>query len=146
MKLHHLKPAEGSKQRKIRVGRGESGRRGKTAGRGTKGQKARGKVRPGFEGGQMPLQRRLPKLKGFKNRNKEYFALINVGRLEEFDAGATVTPDVLRELGMVKKRGRVKVLGEGELSKGLTVHAHAFSLGAVEKIKSAGGTVEVVES
>ena len=145
MKLHHLKPAEGSKKRKIRVGRGESGRRGKTAGRGTKGQKARGKVRPGFEGGQMPLQRRLPKLKGFKNRNKEYFALINVERLNEFRAGSTVTPEALRERGMVKKRGRVKVLGEGELEKKLTVHAHAFSLGAVEKIKAAGGSVEVVE-
>ena len=146
MKLHHLKPAEGSKQRKVRVGRGEGGRRGKTAGRGTKGQKARGSVRQGFEGGQMPLQRRLPKLKGFKNRNKEYFALINVGRLNEFDAGAAVTPDELRARGMVKKRGRIKVLGEGDLEKSLTVHAHAFSLGAVEKIKAAGGSVEVVDS
>ena len=145
MKLHHLKPAEGSKHRKARVGRGEAGRRGKTAGRGTKGQKARGQVRPGFEGGQMPLQRRLPKLKGFKNRKKEYFALINVGRLNEFDVGSTVTPDTLRERGMVKKRGRVKVLGEGELATGLTVQAHAFSLGAVEKIRAAGGDVEVVE-
>jgi large subunit ribosomal protein L15 len=146
MKLHHLKPAEGSKKSKIRVGRGERGRRGKTAGRGTKGQKARSKVRPGFEGGQMPLQRRLPKLKGFKNRNKEYFALINVERLEEeFDAGAEVTPDVLRALGLVKHRGRVKVLGNGDIEKALTVKAHAFSLGAVEKIKAAGGTTEVVE-
>jgi large subunit ribosomal protein L15 len=145
MKLHHLKPAEGSKKKKIRVGRGESGRRGKTAGRGTKGQKARSKVRPGFEGGQMPLQRRLPKLKGFKNRNKEVFTVINVQRLEDFDAGATVTPQVLRELGFINKRGRVKVLGEGELTKKLDVHAHAFSLGAVEKIKAAGGEVNVVE-
>jgi large subunit ribosomal protein L15 len=146
MKLHHLKPAEGSKQRKIRVGRGESGRRGKTAGRGTKGQKARGKVRPGFEGGQMPLQRRLPKLKGFKNRNKEVYTVINVERLEEFDEGATVTPDVLRDRGFINQRGRVKVLGEGDLTTKLEVHAHAFSLGAVEKIKAAGGTVEVVET
>ena len=145
MKLHHLKPAEGSKQAKIRVGRGERGRRGKTAGRGTKGQKARSKVRPGFEGGQMPLQRRLPKLKGFKNRNKEYFALINVERLNEFDAGAEITPQVLRQRGMVKHRGRVKVLGNGDLDKALTVKAHAFSLGAVEKIKAAGGSVETVE-
>jgi ribosomal protein L15 len=96
MKLHHLRPAAGAKQRKIRVGRGESGRRGKTAGRGTKGQKARGAVRPGFEGGQMPLQRRLPKLKGFKNRNKEVFVVVNVDRLAEFDADGTVTPDDLR--------------------------------------------------
>ncbi len=145
MKLHHLKPAAGSKKRKIRVGRGEGGRRGKTAGRGTKGQKARSKVRPGFEGGQMPLQRRMPKLKGFKNRNKEYFALINVGRLNDFDAGSTITPDDLRLRGLIKKRGRVKVLGEGDLDRSLTVHAHAFSLGAVEKIKAAGGSVEVVE-
>jgi large subunit ribosomal protein L15 len=144
MKLHHLKPAPGSKQSKIRVGRGESGRRGKTAGRGTKGQKARGSVRPGFEGGQMPLQRRLPKLKGFKNRNKEVFAVINVGRLDDLESGSTVTPDDLRARGMVKQRGRIKVLGEGELTKALTVHAHAFSLGAVEKIKAAGGSVEVV--
>ncbi len=145
MKLHHLKPAEGSKSKKIRVGRGERGRRGKTAGRGTKGQKARGKVRPGFEGGQMPLQRRLPKLKGFKNRNKEYFALINVERFNQFDDGAEVTPVELRALGLVKHRGRIKVLGEGDLDRKLTVKAHAFSLGAVEKIKAAGGSVEVVE-
>ncbi len=145
MKLHHLRPAAGSKQRKIRVGRGESGRRGKTAGRGTKGQKARGKVRPGFEGGQMPLQRRLPKLKGFKNRNKEVFVVVNVDRLAEFDADGTVTPDVLRARGIAKKRGRIKILGEGELDRALTVKAHAFSLGAVEKIRAAGGTVEVVD-
>lgn len=145
MKLHHLKPAPGSKTQKVRVGRGERGRRGKTAGRGTKGQKARSKVRPGFEGGQMPLQRRLPKLKGFKNRNKEYFALVNVERLNAFDAGSEVTPQVLRDNGLVKHRGRIKVLGEGELDRALTVTAHAFSLGAVEKIKAAGGSVEVVD-
>ncbi len=146
MKLHHLKPAEGSKQKKIRVGRGEAGRRGKTAGRGTKGQKARGSVRPGFEGGQMPLQRRLPKLKGFKNRNKEYFALINVERLGDFAAGSDVGPDELRQAGLVKHRGRIKVLGEGDLDVALNVTAHAFSLGAVEKIKAAGGTVTEVDS
>ena len=145
MKLHHLKPAEGSKKRKVRVGRGESGRRGKTAGRGTKGQKARGTTRPGFEGGQTPLIRQIPKLKGFKNPNKEYFALINVGRLNDFDSGAEVTVEALREAGLVKHRGRVKVLGEGEIEKALTVKAHAFSLGAVEKIKAAGGSVEVIE-
>ena len=146
MKLHHLKPPEGSKSKKIRVGRGEGGRRGKTAGRGTKGQKARSKVRPGFEGGQMPLQRRLPKLKGFKNRNKQYYALVNVEKLAaSFDASASVTPEILRDRGLVKKRGKVKVLGEGDIDRALTVSAHAFSLGAVEKIKAAGGTVEVVE-
>ncbi len=145
MKLHHLKPAEGSKKRKIRVGRGEAGRRGKTAGRGTKGQKARGTVRPGFEGGQMPLQRRMPKLKGFKNPNKEVFAVLNVERLQVFDAGTEVTPELLRERGLVKQRGRIKVLGEGDLDTALTVRAHSFSLGAVEKIKAAGGSVEVAE-
>ena len=145
MKLHHLKPAEGSKKNKIRVGRGERGRRGKTAGRGTKGQKARSKVRPGFEGGQMPLQRRLPKLKGFKNRNKEYFALINVERLNDFDAGTEITPELLRDLGLVKHRGRIKVLGNGEIDKAVAVKAHAFSLGAVEKIRTAGGSTEVVD-
>ena len=93
----------------------------------------------------MPLQRRLPKLKGFKSRNKEVFTVINVQRLEEFDADTTITPAVLRDLGYVNHRGRVKVLGEGELTKKLSVHAHAFSLGAVEKIKAAGGEVTVVE-
>lgn len=145
MKLHHLRPPPGSKQRKQRVGRGESGRRGKTAGRGTKGQKARGSVPAYFEGGQMPLYRRTRKLKGFHNRNKEYFALVNVERLGDFPANSTVTPDDLRSRGMVKKRGRVKVLGQGELDRSLTVKAHAFSLGAVEKIQAAGGKAEVID-
>jgi large subunit ribosomal protein L15 len=145
MKLHHLKPAPGSKKAKVRVGRGEGGRRGKTAGRGTKGTKARGQVPAWFEGGQMPIYRRLPKLKGFKNRNKELFAVVNVGRLEEFRKGSVVGPDELRAKGLVKKRGKVKVLGEGDLTKSLTVRAHAFSAGAVEQIEAAGGTVEVVE-
>ena len=146
MKLHHLRPAEGSKKRKIRVGRGEGGRRGKTAGRGTKGLKARSKVRRGFEGGQMPLQRRMPKLRGFRNPNRVEYTVINVERLNEFDAGTTVTVDDLRAGGLVKHRGKVKVLGEGEIDRALTVKAHAFSLGAVEKIKAAGGSVEVLES
>ncbi len=145
MKLHHLRPAEGSKKRKIRVGRGESGRRGKTAGRGTKGLKARSKVRQGFEGGQTPLQRRIPKLKGFRNPNREEFTVINVERLGGFDSGSTVTPDTMREAGLVKKRGKIKVLGEGDLGVALTVHAHAFSSGAADKIQSAGGSVEVLE-
>jgi large subunit ribosomal protein L15 len=145
MKLHHLRPAPGSRKARIRVGRGEGGRRGKTAGRGTKGQKARGSVPAYFEGGQMPLYRRTRKLKGFRNRNKEYFALVNVDRLAEFPKGATVTPDDLRAKGMVKKRGRVKVLGQGDLGHALTVKAHAFSLGAVEKITAAGGSTEIIE-
>ena len=146
MKLHHLRPAEGSKKRKIRVGRGEAGRRGKTAGRGTKGLKARSKVRRGFEGGQMPLQRRMPKLRGFRNPNRVEYTVINVERFNEFDAGTTVTVDDLRAGGHVKHRGKVKVLGEGDIDRALTIKAHAFSLGAVEKIKAAGGSVEVIES
>jgi large subunit ribosomal protein L15 len=146
MKLHHLKPAEGSKKRKIRVGRGEAGRRGKTAGRGTKGLKARSKVRQGFEGGQTPLQRRMPKLKGFKNPNREEFTVINVERLGSFDAGSSVDPDAMRGAGLVKKRGKIKVLGEGDLDVALTVKAHAFSAGAADKIQSAGGSIEVIES
>lgn len=145
MKLHHLRPAEGSKQRKIRVGRGESGRRGKTAGRGTKGLKARSKVRRGFEGGQMPLQRRMPKLRGFRNPNRVEYTVVNVERLNDFDAGTTVTADDLRTRGLVKHRGKVKVLGEGDIDRALTIKAHAFSLGAVEKIKAAGGSVEVIQ-
>lgn len=145
MKLHHLRPAEGSKKRKIRVGRGESGRRGKTAGRGTKGLKARSKVRQGFEGGQTPLQRRIPKLKGFTNPNRVEFTVVNVERLGDFDAGATVSPEELREAGLVKKRGRVKVLGQGDLDVALTVKAHAFSIGAADKIKAAGGSIELIE-
>ena len=145
MKLHHLRPAEGSKRRKIRVGRGESGRRGKTAGRGTKGLKARSKVRRGFEGGQMPLQRRMPKLRGFRNPNRVEYTVINVERLNNFDAGTTVTADDLRTRGLVKHRGKVKVLGEGDIDRALTIKAHAFSLGAVEKIKAAGGSVEVIQ-
>jgi large subunit ribosomal protein L15 len=145
MKLHHLKPAPGSKQARTRVGRGEGGRRGKTAGRGTKGSNARGSIPAWFEGGQMPIYRRLPKLKGFRNPNKEYFALVNVEKLNGFRKGSTVGPDELREKGLIKKRGRVKVLAEGELEKQLTVRAHAFSVGAVEKIQAAGGQVEVIE-
>lgn len=145
MKLHHLKPAPGSKKSRIRVGRGEGGRRGKTAGRGTKGAKARGSMPQWFEGGQMPIYRRLPKLKGFKRPNKEYFALVNVGQLESFRKGSTVGPDEMRSAGLIKKRGRIKVLGEGDLSKELTVRAHAFSVGAVERVQAAGGTVEVID-
>ena len=145
MQLHHLRPAEGSKKRKIRVGRGEAGRRGKTAGRGTKGLKARSKVRPGFEGGQTPLLKQMPKLKGFRNPNRVEFTVLNVERLEAFEAGATVTPSEMREAGLVKKRGRVKVLGQGELTVALTVRAHAFSSGAADKIKAAGGSTELID-
>jgi large subunit ribosomal protein L15 len=145
MKLHHLRPAEGSKKRKIRVGRGESGRRGKTAGRGTKGLKARSKVRPGFEGGQTPLIRQIPKMKGFKNPNREEYTVVNVSKLAAFSSGTIVTPDELRSAGLAKKRGRIKVLGQGDLDVALTVKAHAFSIGAADKIAAAGGSVELIE-
>lgn len=144
LKLHHLSPARGSKKKRIRVGRGEGGRRGKTAGRGTKGLKARNSLRPGFEGGQTPLAMRLPKLPGFNNPNKEEFAIVNLAALEVFDAGAEVTPETLRERGMIRHKGRVKVLAEGELDRALTVKAHAFSASAREKIETAGGTVEIL--
>jgi large subunit ribosomal protein L15 len=144
LKLHHLAPAPGSKKKKIRVGRGEGGRRGKTAGRGTKGLKARSKLRPGFEGGQTPLAMRLPKLKGFKNPNKEEFAIVNLATLQVFEAGTEVTPELLRERGLIRHRGRVKVLAEGDLDRALTVKAHAFSTSARAKIESAGGSAEVI--
>jgi large subunit ribosomal protein L15 len=145
LKLHHLQPAPGSKKTKIRVGRGEGGRRGKTAGRGTKGLKARNTVRPGFEGGQTPLAMRLPKLPGFKNPNKEEFAIVNLAALEVFDKGAEVTPEELRNRGLIRHKGRVKVLAQGDLDRALVVKAHAFSATAKEKIEAAGGSVEVIQ-
>ena len=144
LKLHHLKPAPGSKKKPIRVGRGEGGKRGKTAGRGTKGLHARNKLRPGFEGGQMPLSRRIPKLRGFTNPNKAVFAVINVGDLAGFSAGGTVSPDLLHERGLVKHRGLIKVLAEGEVDKVLHIKAHAYSAAAKAKIEAAGGTAEVI--
>lgn len=144
LKLHNLAPAPGSKKKKIRVGRGEGGRRGKTAGRGTKGLKARNTLRPGFEGGQTPLAMRLPKLRGFTNPNKEAFAIVNLTAFEAFKAGEEVTPEALREKGLIRHKGRVKVLAEGDLDRALTVKAHAFSGAAKEKIEKAGGTVEVI--
>ncbi|MEX1125985.1 MAG: 50S ribosomal protein L15 [Acidimicrobiia bacterium] len=145
LRLHDLKPAPGSKKKRIRVGRGEGGRRGKTAGRGTKGLKARNTLRPGFEGGQTALAMRLPKLPGFKNPNKEEFAIVNLAALDTFDAGSEVNPDELRNRGMIRHKGRVKVLAQGELGKALTVKAHAFSAAAKKKIEAAGGTVEVLD-
>ena len=144
LKLHHLAPAPGSKKKKIRVGRGEGGRRGKTAGRGTKGLKARNTLRPGFEGGQTPLSMRVPKLRGFNNPNKEEYAIVNVGTLNTFRAGSEVTPEKLREQGLIRRRGRVKVLAEGDLSKKLTVKTHAISSAARKKIEDAGGSVEII--
>jgi large subunit ribosomal protein L15 len=144
LKLHHLQPAPGSKRDRVRVGRGEGGRRGKTAGRGTKGLKARNTLRPGFEGGQTPLSMRLPKQPGFKNPNKEEFAIVNLAALAGFDKGAEVTPEELRNRGLIRHKGRVKVLAQGELDKALNVKAHAFSTAARSKIEAAGGTAEVI--
>ncbi|HEY7469502.1 MAG TPA: 50S ribosomal protein L15 [Acidimicrobiia bacterium] len=145
LKLHHLQPAPGSKKDRIRVGRGEGGRRGKTAGRGTKGLKARNTLRPGFEGGQTPLSMRLPKQPGFKNPNKEEFAIVNLAALEGFEKGAEVTPEELRNRGLIRHRGRVKVLAQGELGTALHVKAHAFSAAAKSKIEAAGGSVELLD-
>lgn len=146
IKLHHLKPAPGSRKDKIRVGRGDRGRRGKTAGRGTKGTGARGTVPAGFEGGQIPIQRRQPKLPGFNNPNKVVYTVINVRDLEDnFAAGDEVTSAVLRERGLVRKRGPVKVLGDGELSASLTVSVERVSSSARSKIEAAGGAVTETE-
>ena len=142
IKLHHLKPAEGATTRKKRVGRGDAGKGGKTAGRGTKGTGARGTVPAGFEGGQMPLIRRQPKRRGFNNPNKVVFAVVNVARLEEaFESGDVVDRAALLERGLVKKKGPVKVLGQGDLSKSLTIEVDAVSTVAREKIEAAGGTI-----
>ena len=141
IKVHHLRPAPGAKTAKTRVGRGE-GSKGKTAGRGTKGSKARKNISAAFEGGQMPIHMRLPKLKGFKNRNKVVFQVVNLDRLAElFPNGGEVGPDELVEAGAVRKNQPVKVLGSGELGGvSLTVKAHAFSESAKEKIAAAGGS------
>ena len=143
MKVHDLKPAPGSTKAPKRVGRGIGGKGGKTAGRGTKGQHARGSVKPGFEGGQMPLSRRVPKLKGFRNPFRVEFAVVNLDTLEQFE-GDVVSPDTLRANGLVHKHGLVKVLGRGELTRPLQVSAHGFSKSAEAAITAAGGTVEVL--
>lgn len=146
MKIHHLKPPPGAHRPKTRKGRGIASGKGKTAGRGTKGTGARGKVPPGFEGGQMPLQRRLPKLPGFTPRNRVEYAAVNVGSLEErFQAGEEVTPETLRAKGLVRRgKSPVKVLGQGELTKALQVSAHAFSASARTKIDESGGNATVL--
>ncbi|HWC13958.1 MAG TPA: 50S ribosomal protein L15 [Actinomycetota bacterium] len=144
MKPHELRAAEGARKRSKRKGRGEGSGKGKTAGRGTKGTKARGEVHLFFEGGQMPLIRRIPKLKGFRPPNQKVYGAINVGDLGKLD-GDEVTPELLHEAGLVHKRDKlIKVLGNGELDRKMTVRAHAFSDAARSKIEAAGGTVEVV--
>ncbi|MER7439658.1 50S ribosomal protein L15 [Micromonospora avicenniae] len=142
IKVHHLRPAPGSKTAKTRVGRGE-GSKGKTAGRGTKGSKARKNISAAFEGGQMPIHMRLPKLKGFKNKFKVTFQVVNLDRLAElFPNGGQVGPQEMVDAGAVRKGQPVKVLGTGELGGvNLQVSAHAFSASAKEKITAAGGSV-----
>jgi large subunit ribosomal protein L15 len=146
VKVHDLKPADGSRRPRRRVGRGIAGRGGKTAGRGMKGQGARDTVKPGFEGGQTPLMRRTPKAKGFKNPFRVEYVVVNLDTLAGFDAGTEVDPGVLRSRGLVHKHGLVKVLGRGELDKALTVRAHAFSAAAVRAIEAAGGRTETLPS
>lgn len=146
MKLHELRPNEGSVKARKRLGRGTATGQGKTAGRGQKGQKSRsgGGVRPGFEGGQMPLYRRLPK-RGFTNRFAKEYAIVNIEALNRFEDNTEVTPELLLETGIIKKvMDGVKILGDGELNKKLTVKAHKFSKSAIEKIEGVGGKVEVI--
>ncbi len=141
MKIHDLKPAEGSRKRAKRVGRGIAGKGGKTAGRGTKGQKARNTVRVGFEGGQLPMQQRLPKLRGFNNPFRVEYQAINLDTIAELGE-SEVTPELLLEKSLISKNSLVKILGRGELSGAVTVKAHAFSKSAEAAITAAGGTVE----
>ncbi|NLN48527.1 MAG: 50S ribosomal protein L15 [Clostridiales bacterium] len=145
MKLHELKPVQGSKDKK-RKGRGIGSGLGKTAGKGHKGQKARsgGGVRIGFEGGQMPLYRRIPK-RGFTNIFKKEYVIINISELKVFENGTEVTPELLKEKGLIKNlNSEIKILGDGEITKELTVKAHKFSKTAIERITASGGKVEVI--
>jgi large subunit ribosomal protein L15 len=146
MKLDELRPAPGANKKRKRVGRGDGSGHGKTSGRGHKGQGARsgGNVQPGFEGGQMPLQRRLPK-RGFHNPFRIEMAVVNVAQLDALPAGSEATPESLALQGLVRgKHRQVKILGEGSLSKALTVRAHGFSAKAKEKIEAAGGKAELI--
>ncbi len=144
MKPHHLRPAEGAKQPRKRVGRGRAGVRGKTAGRGTKGYLAKHNPKLGFEGGQMPLQRRVPKLKGFTNRNRVEYAVVNVETLGRVFEAGEVDPDAMLAHGLVRKGRPVKVLARGAIDRPLVVRAHAFSDAAKAKIEQAGGRAEVL--
>jgi large subunit ribosomal protein L15 len=145
MKPHELRSPDGARTKRKRVGRGDGSGHGKTAGRGTKGTRARGTVHAFFEGGQMPLVRRVPKLKGFTPPNRKRYGAVNVGQLTELGLDR-IGPDELRAAGIVRKRDKlIKVLGEGEVSKAITVTAHAFSDSAVAKVEAAGGKTEVID-
>ena len=143
MKIHDLKPAPGSTRERKRVGRGIAGKGGKTAGRGTKGQGARDTVKPGFEGGQLPLSQRVPKLKGFKNPFRVEYNVVNLDALEALGEDR-ITPDTLRAAGLVHKHGMVKLLGRGELTRRVEVHVHAASESARAAITGAGGSVTIL--
>ena len=144
MKLNELKPAAGSRSKRLRKGRGLSSGHGFTSGRGTKGQRAHGKPRLGFEGGQMPLYRQIPK-RGFTNINRKEYAIVNLASLNKFDDGTEVTPQLLMESGLVKNlKSGIKILGSGKLEKKLTVKANKFSASAVSAIEAAGGKTEVM--
>lgn len=147
MKLHDLKPAPGSTRDRKRVGRGHGSGHVKTAGRGTKGQKSRsgGRTRPGFEGGQNPIYQRMPYKRGFKNYFKKEFEIINLGTIADFEMESPVTPESLYERGLIRStRVPLKILGDGEITMAIEVHAHKFSATAVEKIEAAGGKAEVI--
>ena len=143
MRIHDLQPAPGSKKRAKRVARGIGGKGGKTAGRGSKGQRASNTVRVGFEGGQMPFHQRIPKLKGFKNPFRVEYQAVNLDTVQECGLDE-VTPETLHTHGLVGKKSLVKVLGRGELSRAVNVRAHAFSASAAAAITAAGGTIEKI--
>ena len=143
--LNDLKPNHGSNTSRRRLGRGPGSGRGKTAGRGTKGQKARGQIRRGFEGGQLPIQQRMPYKRGFTNRYKTPWETVNVGRLAGIEADGPITPAVLATHGLIRgEEYPVKILGDGEIDKAISVHVHAFSSSAKERIEAAGGNVETI--
>ena len=145
IKFHHMRPTPGSTKSKIRKGRGEAGKRGKTAGRGTKGTGARKTVPAYFEGGQIPLYRRIPKLKGLKNTPKMSYVVVNVSDLQDKNLKGDIDPEILQKNGLTRKKGFVKILGNGEITNSVNVKAHAVSESAKKKIEDAGGTVEVIE-
>jgi large subunit ribosomal protein L15 len=145
MQIHDLRPAPGSTHRRKKIGRGPGSGHGKTSTRGHNGQKSREQVNPNFEGGQTALHRRLPQVRGFKPINKKYYAIVNISDLAAFDADTEVTPDLLIERGILRDvRDGVKILGDGEITKKLTVRANKFSKSAIEKLQAAGGAAEVL--
>jgi len=145
MRLGELKPAPGATHKEKRLGRGIGSGHGKTACRGTKGQKARNTVKPGFEGGQTPLHRRLPQFRGFNNKWKKEFAIVNLSQLARFEAGTVVTPELLQETHIIDDiKDGVKILGDGDIAHAITVRAHRFSKSAEEKLKASGGAAEVI--